>query len=157
MVQNCLSQPDGSWCHFNVLVVGNELQATFQTENCWWCKFQCFFASACTVVCEVLCFAHVNCDVVLSAVFANNHSCVHGQTWCHKQSATFLCIEQAVCSCHTVFKCNKASTGTFGDVALVGLVTVEHATHHAKTFGVGKQFATVANQATGRNFEFQPC
>ena len=105
----------------------------------------------------MLCFAHVNGNVVLATVFANNHTCVNWHAHAYKQTASFLRVEQAVSGGNAILKANKTTTAALLDVALVLVVAVKNATHNAKTFGVGQKFSAVTNQATRWNTELQSC
>ena len=105
---------------------------------------------------HVLLLAHVHVDVAGAGVPADDHAVVHLHARLDEQLAAVLDVEQGVGGGHAVLPGHQRAGVAGGDVALDGLVVLEHGAHDALAAGVGEELAAIAEQAAGRHDELQP-
>ncbi len=103
----------------------------------------------------MLLLAHVHYNVFVFRRLTDDHALVHRNRRADKQRPTILRVEQAVATGFAGFKHHQGALYALRNIALIRLISVEHAVHNPVAVGIGQELLTIPHQATGGNTELQ--
>src|SRR5699024_6277748 len=116
---------------------------------------QSLVCSGSTGIGEMLRLADIELYVLRLGALSDYHSRIDFFTGTDEQGSPILGVEQPVGHGFSGLKGNQRPLVPVLQISFIGTVAIKNSIHDAVSLGVGEKFPTVADEASGRNGEFQ--
>ena len=102
-------------------------------------------------------FANVYAHIYFAGVFADDHTFIDFSSVFNKECRTFLELKHSVVRGGACFLGDQSSFGSVRHFAFIGFVSVEVMMEDSGAFGIGHEFAAVADESTSGHNKFESC
>ena len=121
----------------------------FYRSECYGVVFSCR-----THVGELFSLARIDVDIKVFRVLADDHSFINRHSGSDEKLAARLEIEKCVCDSFTLSVGNYRTSESDGEVAAVFFISFKKRVESSRSFRVGEELVTVADESAGGNSEF---
>ena len=146
-IKEAFAQPDRVGRDLDPFIIVDIGDGLFQRERHRRCQAHGLVGSGCAHVRQFLALERIHFQVVLTAVFADDHSLVDLFLRTDEKLSPVLEVEQGIGDGHAVFHRDQDTGATARDRPLERSPGVEHAVQDAGAPGIGEELAMISDEA----------